>query len=72
MISENYARGNQLLNKEGSEYNKLMSRYLLNDLVLETFPWAQATAMGHYRRLLTRYWILRLMLSGVAVGLELG
>jgi lysine-N-methylase len=45
---------------------KLSSRYLLNDLIREIFPWTCATAMEQYRRLLTRYGILRLMLAGVA------
>lgn len=67
-ITDNYVRGNQLLRAEGSPYERLMSHYLLNDLVRETFPWTQGTAMGHYRRLLTRYGILRLMLSGMAAS----
>ena len=46
----------------------MMAHYLLNDLIRETFPWTQPTAMEHYRRLLTRYGILRLLLSGVAAG----
>lgn len=66
-ISRNYARGTQLLREDSSGvYDRLMSHYLLNDLLRETFPWTQATALGHYRRLLTRYGILRLMLAGVA------
>ena len=69
-IANNYARGSQLLQTDNSVYNQLMSHYLLNDLVRETFPWTQATAMGHYRRLLTRYGILRLMLAGVAAALN--
>jgi len=67
-ISENYARGVKLLQDDGGIYDRLMSHYLLNDLVRETFPWTQATAMTHYRRLLTRYGILRLMLAGVAAA----
>lgn len=65
-IEENYARGKQLLSE--SNYERLMCRYLLNDVVREIFPWQQATAMTHYRRLLTRYGILRLMLSGQAAA----
>lgn len=65
-IPANYARGSQLLQDDGGVYERLMSHYLLNDLVRESFPWTQTTAMEHYRRLLTRYGILRLMLSGVA------
>jgi lysine-N-methylase len=67
-ISENYARGIQLLQTKSDLYDRLMSHYLLNDLVRETFPWTQATAMEHYRRLLTRYGILRLMLAGIAAN----
>lgn len=67
-ISENYARGTQLLREYSGVYDRLMSHYLLNDLVRETFPWTQATALEHYRRLLTRYGILRLMLAGVAAA----
>jgi lysine-N-methylase len=70
-ISENYACGNRLLNESESSnlYNNLMTRFLLNDLFRETFPWKQHTAMKHYQDLLTRYGILRLMLSGVAANL---
>lgn len=68
-ISENYARGTQLLQEDSEVYDRLMTHYLLNDLVRETFPWTQATALEHYRRLLTRYGILRLMLAGVAAAL---
>ncbi len=67
-IFDNYGRGTKLLQKDGSRYEGVMSQYLHNDLVRETFPWTQPTAMEHYRRLLTRYGILRLMLSGVAAG----
>ena len=67
-ISENYARGTQMLREDSGIYDRLMSHYLLNDLVRETFPWTQASAMEHYRRLLTRYGILRLMLAGVAAA----
>lgn len=69
-ISDNYIRGNQLLQADGSSYERLMSHYLLNDLVRETFPWTQESAIGHYRRLLARYGILRLMLSGIAASLD--
>lgn len=65
-ISDNYIRGSKLLAGDGGISEKLASKYLLNDLVRETFPWARSSAMEHYRRLLTRYGILRLMLAGVA------
>jgi lysine-N-methylase len=65
-ISDNYVRGSQLLAADSGTCEKLVSRHLLNDLVRETFPWTQALAMAHYRRLLTRYGILRLMLAGMA------
>ncbi len=65
-ISNNYVRGSKLLADDGGASEKLASKYLLNDLIRETFPWTRASAMEHYRRLLTRYGILRLMLAGVA------
>lgn len=65
-ISDNYVRGSQLLAADGGTCEKLVSRHLLNDLIRETFPWSQSSAMLHYRRLLTRYGIVRLMLAGMA------
>ncbi len=65
-ISDNYMRGSKLLADDGGLCEKLVSRYLLNDLIRETFPWTQVSTMAHYRRLLTRYGILRLMLAGIA------
>lgn len=65
-ISENYVRGSQLLAEDGGMCERLATRYLLNDLIRETFPWGQTSAMEHYRGLLTRYGILRLMLAGMA------
>jgi lysine-N-methylase len=67
-ITANYIKGGKLLAEVAEVYDKLMGRYLLNDMVRETFPWSLATAMEHYRRLLTRYGILRLMLAGRAAG----
>lgn len=67
-ISDNYVRGSRLLAEDGGASEKLTTKYLLNDLIRETFPWGQTSAMEHYRRLLTRYGILRLMLSGMAAG----
>jgi len=67
-ISDNYVRGTQFLAEDGGLCERLVSRYLLNDLIRETFPWTQTSAMAHYRRLLTRYGILRLMLAGMAAG----
>lgn len=67
-ISDNYLRGSKLLTEDGGTYERLVCRYLLNDVIRETFPWTQASAMEHYRRLLTRYGILRLMLAGVAAA----
>lgn len=69
-ISDNYVRGSQLLAEDGGISEKIVSKYLLNDLIRETFPWTQTSAMAHYRRLLTRYGILRLMLAGIAAGQE--
>ena len=65
-ISDNYVRGSRLLAGDGGTCEKLTSRYLLNDIIRETFPWTRTSAMKHYRRLVTRFGILRLMLAGVA------
>jgi lysine-N-methylase len=65
-ISDNYVRGSEILAEDGGACEQLCTRYLLNDLIRETFPWTRASAMDHYRILLTRYGILRLMLAGVA------
>lgn len=67
-VAQNYDRGMQLLQGPDSAYPRLISNYLLNDLIRETFPWRQDTAIKHYRRLLARYGILRLMLSGMAAA----
>lgn len=65
-ISDNYIRGTKLLAEDSGTWERMASKYLLNDLIRETFPWTRVTAMEHYRRLLTRFGILRLMLAGVA------
>lgn len=65
-IETAYRHGLSLLNEDRKGFEWAMNRYLLNDLIRETFPWGQSSAMLHYRRLLTRFGILRLMLSGVA------
>lgn len=65
-IEQNYHRGLSMLKQDSEVYEWAMNRYLLNDLLRETFPWGQTSAMLHYRRLLTRFGILRLMLCGVA------
>jgi lysine-N-methylase len=67
-ISDNYVRGSKLLAEDGENYEQICAKYLLNDLIRETFPWTRASAMEHYRILLTRYGILRLMLAGVAAA----
>jgi lysine-N-methylase len=67
-ISDNYVRGSKLVTGDGGTCERLVCRYLLNDVIRETFPWTRASAMEHYRRLLSRYGILRLMLAGVAAA----
>jgi lysine-N-methylase len=70
VLERNYLRGRQRLAECGDLFEKTLTRYLLNDLIREVFPWNQATTMRHYRRLITRFGILRLMLSGVAASHE--
>ena len=65
-LEENYLLGRTRLAECGDLFEKTLNRYLLNDLVREIFPWNQSTAMRHYRRLLMRFGILRLMMCGVA------
>lgn len=65
-INENYLRGLSLLNTQASQLEQTLSRYLLNELLLELFPWSRTSMMAHYRRLLTRFGVLRLMLAAVA------
>jgi lysine-N-methylase len=65
-IAENYLRGLSLLNSQAAQLEQMLERYLLNELLLELFPWSRTTMMAHYRRLLTRYGVLRLMLAAVA------
>ena len=61
-----YQRGMEFLQMDPIGHEKVLRRYLLNDLIRETFPWGQPSAMLSYRRLLTRFGILRLMLCGIA------
>lgn len=65
-VEENYKKGTMFLQAENGYYEQVMGKYLLNDLLRETFPWGQTSALLHYRRLLTRFGILRLMFAGVA------
>lgn len=66
IITENYLRGLSLLNTDANQLEQPLGRYLLNELLLELFPWSRTSMMAHYRRLLTRYGVLRLMLAAVA------
>lgn len=64
-----YLRGLGLLQAEGAALpEKVLARYLLNELLRESFPWRAPSAMLHYRRLLIRFGILRLMLAGLAAA----
>ena len=68
MLEENYQRGLGHLKCNAELLEGILSRYLLNDLLREVFPWGRSSPMGHYRRLLTRFGILRLMLAAVAAA----
>lgn len=67
-LEANYLRGLDLLNSGGNLFEKMLARHLLNDILREVFPWKRASAMLHYRRLLSRFGILRLMLAGIAAA----
>lgn len=70
VLEENYLRGLTLLKTNAAQLDQVLNRYLLNDLLREAFPWGRSglLPMGHYRRLLTRFGILRLMLAAVAAA----
>jgi lysine-N-methylase len=68
VLEENYLRGLGHLNANTALLEKTYSRYLLNDLLREVFPWGKSSPMGHFRRLLTRFGILRLMLVAAAAA----
>lgn len=69
-IEARYRRGMVLLTQNGEMFEKMVGRYLLNDLIRETFPWDRSSALLHYRRLLTRFGVVRLMLAAVAAAHE--
>jgi len=68
VLEDNYLRGLAHLEVNAAMMEQTYSRYLLNDLLREVFPWGRSSPMGHYRRLLTRFGILRLMLAAVAAA----
>ena len=67
-LEENYLRGLIHLKTTTELIDQTFSRYLLNELLREVFPWGRSSPMGLYRRLLTRFGILRLMLAAVAAA----
>lgn len=67
-LEANYLRGLGLLQSDGVTAEKILTRYLLNDVLRETFPWNQSSALYNYRQLLTRFGILRLMLAATAAA----
>ena len=67
-LESHYLRGLDLLHADGTTAEGILTRYLLNDLLRETFPWNQSTALFNYRQLLTRFGIVRLMLAATAAA----
>lgn len=65
-LESNYLRGLGLLHADGVTAEKILARYLLNDLLRETFPWKGPSALFNYRQLLIRFGIVRLMLAATA------
>ena len=65
-LESKYRLGLSLLRQPSSIYEQIVSRYLLNEILREIFPWGETSAMLHFRKLLTRFGILRMMLAGVA------
>lgn len=67
-LEANYLRGLGLLHSDGAAAERILTRYLLNDVLRETFPWNQSAALFNYRQLLTRFGIVRLMLAATAAA----
>jgi lysine-N-methylase len=67
-LEGNYRRGLAHLGTNAALLDQVLTRYLLNDMLREVFPWGRLSPMAHYRRLLTRFGILRLMLAAVAAA----
>lgn len=67
-LEANYLRGLTHLRANAALLDQVLTRYLLNELLREIFPWGRLSPTAHYRRLLTRFGILRLMLAAVAAA----
>lgn len=67
-LESNYLRGLALLHADGATAERILTRYLLNDLVRQTFPWKQSSGLSSYLQLLTRFGIVRLMLAATAAA----
>lgn len=62
-----YRKGLSLLELDGGRSEAALSRYILNEVLREIFPWQESTCLGHFQKLVARYGIVRLMLAGSAV-----
>lgn len=65
---DNYVLGSKLLAGDGGVCERLVFKYSLDDLIYGTFPWTKVFALERYRRPITRYGMLRIMLTAMSAG----
>lgn len=63
-----YRKGRSLLDLDGGRSEAALSRYVLNEVLREMFPWQESTCLGHFQKLVARVGIVRLMLAGTAAA----
>jgi lysine-N-methylase len=66
VLSDRLQAGTAWLAQDGGVCEGVVGRYMLNELLLELFPWSKGSAMLNYQQVVIRYCILRCMLSAVA------
>lgn len=63
-----FHKGMSRLNLDGGRSEAALSRYILNEILREIFPWQEEACLSHFRRLVARYGVVRLMLAGTAAA----
>lgn len=69
-VDDCYHRGLELLAQDGGRSETALSRYLLNEVLREIFPWQESSCLAHFKKLVARYGVIRLMLAGTAASLQ--
>ena len=67
-VTASYIRGLGLFDTEPGVLDRVLGRNVLNEVLVECFPWGKSNALTHYRRLLTRFGVLRFMLAATAAA----